>query len=236
MAFSGNFAYESPKSATQQFQGGFMICLNCGAKNPGEAKFCCKCGAHVTSAIPGVNRAQPGVQYNSRNRADEVEKQANKSAPNPALTYPALAKPYRARRNWNALWPKIVTIADAIAAAKQGILVCFLVAALTAILALFAAAHHGDIMGVNKFSLIDAAVFAIAGWRLLRLSRAWAVVALVLYLMEAGFRLYEGAFTGIPLMVVFVIALLNGVRGAFAYHQIYEEHLRKHGGMSAQAA
>jgi len=140
------------------------------------------------------------------------------------------------KKHANLLWPKVDTIASAISAAKQGAAACFLVAAITGIIALIAIANQREILGANGWSLLDASLFAIAGWRTLRLSRAWSITAMALYLAEAGFKLYQGAFGGIVLMMVLITALVNGIRGAFAYHSLCARRLKQPGTVPAQVA
>jgi hypothetical protein len=177
-----------------------MLCANCGRNNPAQAKFCCGCGAPVV--VPLVHAREYGKGRNS----------------------PGIAK-----KNLNFFWPKIDTVTVAISAAKQGAAACFLVAAITGIIALIAHANRNEILGINGWSLLDASLFAVAGWRITRLSRPWAVAALALYLMEAALRLYQGATPGIVVMIFFIVALVNGVRGAFAYHSLCAEKMRRSG-------
>jgi hypothetical protein len=72
------------------------------------------------------------------------------------------------------------------------------------------------IYGVAAGSLLDA---ALVGWRISRQSRAWSIAGLAIYvvqgLMSIGSR---GAGFGI-VGILFILAYINGVRGAFAYHQ-----------------
>ena len=67
--------------------------------------------------------------------------------------------------------------------------------------------------------MLDAALFAVIGWRIRRMSRAWSIVGLCLYLMEAVVSLgTRDAGVGV-LTIVFVLAYINGLRGVFAYHR-----------------
>lgn len=136
----------------------------------------------------------------------------------------------------NVLWPKVDTIAGAISAAKQGATVCFLAAAITGIIALVSLANQTEIAGINGWSLLDASLFAIAGWRTMRLSRAWSITALALYLTEAGAKVYQGAFGGVVIMIILITALINGIRGAFAYHALCTTRLTRSDGVPAQVA
>lgn len=75
-------------------------------------------------------------------------------------------------------------------------------------------------------ALVDAALFFAIAWRLGKTkSRAWAVTGLLLYMLEVGF-----AFATRPggigvISIVFVIAYVNAVRGAFAYYRYAKQQL-----------
>jgi hypothetical protein len=97
--------------------------------------------------------------------------------------------------------------------------ISFFVAALTGLLAVLSLVYHKPVFGLDGYSLVDAALFAVVGWRIRRLSRPWAVIGLCLYLVEAVVSLgTRGTGIGI-LTIVFVIAYVNAVRGTFAYHK-----------------
>ena len=203
-----------------------MLCT-CGAANPEQARFCYRCGAQIVykSHDPGAHPPQEsgrssGANNSASQRAGTYGSPTQPTAPNPILKF---------------LWPKPDSITAAISAAKQGAIACFVVAAITGIIALVSISSRQQIIGLNGWSLIDAALFAIAGLRILRLSRTWSIVGLVLYLAEAGFRLSQGQFSGIVVMIILIIALINGVRGTFAYRHLYEEHVKARG-VSPQAA
>lgn len=135
-----------------------------------------------------------------------------------AVAKPAATKPKLKRDN--SLWPKVDTLAAARSAAQQGAAVCFLVAGVTGVIALIAVGTNQQVLGENGWSLLDAVIFAIAGWRTIRLSRAWSVAALLLYMVEAGFRLSQGSTGAIVVMIFFIMGLINGIRGVFAHHRL----------------
>jgi hypothetical protein len=202
-----------------------MLCT-CGAANPEQAKYCYRCGAQIVYQFqnPGGHLPERSGRSGGGNSGSQW-----------AGTYEAPTQPKARHPVLKLLWPKTDSITVAISVARQGAIACFVVAAITGVLALVSISSRQQIIGLNGWSLIDAALFAIAGLRILRLSRTWSIVGLVLYLAEAGFRLSQGQFSGIVVMIILIIALINGVRGTFAYHHLYEEHVKARG-ISAQAA
>jgi hypothetical protein len=118
-------------------------------------------------------------------------------------------------------WPELTNLKESEKAAHEGAAgVCFLVAGGTAIIAGVSVWLGKPVLGMDAWAFVDAGIFGIAGWRIWRLSRTWAVLALALFIFES---LY--AFTVHPLPAVFLIrvtftlVLLSSVRGTFAYHR-----------------
>ncbi len=118
-------------------------------------------------------------------------------------------------------WPEIYDRDTAQEVARRGAWVALLVAALTALLALLSLALRVVILGVTPPALLDAVIFAVAGWRIYKMSRAWAVTGMVLYLIEVLYGFSQGRF-GV-LAVVFLFAFLNAIRGTFAFHRFSQE-------------
>ena len=96
----------------------------------------------------------------------------------------------------------------------------YFIAGVTGLLAIFSIVYGKSILGINAWSLIDAGLFAIIGWRISRLSRAWAVVGLCLYVFEAIISIGQRGLGVGVLTIIFIIAYVNAVRGAFAYHRL----------------
>jgi hypothetical protein len=119
-------------------------------------------------------------------------------------------------------WPKVTGLKEAEQAAHEGAGVCFVIATFTAIVAGMSLWLDKPVLGIHAGAFVDAIIFAIAGWRVWRLSRIWAVLALVIYVME---RVYALEVTSGPvppagafISVVITLVLISGVRGTFAYH------------------
>ena len=85
---------------------------------------------------------------------------------------------------------------------------CFIVAALTAVLAIFA----------NPAALVDAGLFTLIGSGLRKGLRTAAVGGFALYLLE---QIVSVLTAGIPsVMAVFIFVILfNGIRAAYAYQR-----------------
>jgi hypothetical protein len=117
-------------------------------------------------------------------------------------------------------WPELTDLKESEKAAHEGAGVCFLVAGGTAIIAAMSVSLDKPVLGMDAWAFVDAGIFAIAGWRIWRLSRIWAVLALAMFILESVY-----AFAVHPLPAVFLIrvtltlVLLSSVRGTFAYHR-----------------
>ena len=79
------------------------------------------------------------------------------------------------------------------------------------------------IAGMSGWTVVDASLFAIVGWRIAHLSRAWSVVGLFLILLETVFAtlemLPEKAIVAPIMFIIFLTTYINAVRGAFAHHK-----------------
>lgn len=121
-------------------------------------------------------------------------------------------------RGW---WPSIETELEAKGAARQGAGAAGFLAGVTTLSSILAIFDIRVLPGSSPLSLLDAGLFAIVAWRIYRMSRAWALVGLLLYVYELAYSVYlhgtkvtASLFVGAILLVGFV----NGVRGTFAYH------------------
>jgi hypothetical protein len=69
-------------------------------------------------------------------------------------------------------------------------------------------------------AFLDAGIFAIAGWRIWRLSRTWAVLALTIFILEGVYAVAVHPLPAVFLIrVTLTLVLISGVRGTFAYHR-----------------
>jgi len=123
----------------------------------------------------------------------------------------------------NRWWPSVDDLEGAKEAAHQGAGAAVFVAAITALFAVLAIFDIRILPGFSPSSLVDAALFAIAAWRIFKLSRAWAVVGLLLFIFERAYALYYRGATataGFIVGIILLLAFVHGVRGTFAYHRL----------------
>lgn len=114
----------------------------------------------------------------------------------------------------------IVNKESARKAAMDGFGAAMFVAGVTALFAIFSYFGVNIMAGIGVWSLLDAAIFAFVGWRIHAMSRTWAVLGLLLYLADKGYGLYlRPSASGVVMIVILVIAFINGVRGTFAFHK-----------------
>jgi hypothetical protein len=80
-------------------------------------------------------------------------------------------------------------------------------------------------MGGTPAALVDAVLFAAIGYGLAKYSRIAAVAGFVLFLAEKIYALViTGSILGGGVLgVVMLFGFFNGIRGAFAYHQLLAE-------------
>jgi len=109
-------------------------------------------------------------------------------------------------------------------AARQGMWAAFFCSGATT-LAVFLN-HSGKLLmaGISDWSLIDALVFALLGGGMAYLSRAAAIAALGLYLIERVFIFSQNGGAGAPIVVIIgvVFCFVNAIRGTFAFHNFRE--------------
>lgn len=107
-------------------------------------------------------------------------------------------------------------------AAHGGAIVCFMIAGSTAIVAGMSLWLDKPVLGMDAWAFADAIIFAIAGWRVWRLSRIWAVLALVFFVMQTVYKVEVTSspvpHAGVFIRVVFTLVLISSVRGTFAYY------------------
>jgi hypothetical protein len=108
-------------------------------------------------------------------------------------------------------------------AAREGAGAAVFVAAVTVVFSVLAIFGFQILPGFSPVSLVDATLFAIVAWRIYKMSRAWAVVGLLLFIAERAYSIYAHGMTATAGFVVGIFILLgfiHGVRGTFAYHKL----------------
>ena len=112
------------------------------------------------------------------------------------------------------LWPQIASSKEAIDAAFQSALWAFLVASITAIIAVVAIFVDHPVIGLDGWALIDAGLFAIIGWRVSKLSLPWAVFGLLYLGISDAVKLSDGKSPGIMGLII-LFGFVSGVRGTW---------------------
>jgi hypothetical protein len=108
-------------------------------------------------------------------------------------------------------------------AARLGAGAAALVAGVTALFGVLAIFGFEILPGFSRISLVDSGLFAIVAWRTYKMSRAWAVVGLVMFVAGRVIAFYLSgviAMSGIIGGLLLLLLFLNGVRGTFAYHKL----------------
>ncbi len=119
------------------------------------------------------------------------------------------------------MWPTTTTTSSARFAVTQAFWAATVCAAGVALLVTLNQLTPGDgpRFPFHLGSLLDAAAFAAVAIGLSRRSRVAAVCGLGLYLVEEAYILGQARPLTLLVVVLFTIAFVNGVRGAFALHR-----------------
>jgi hypothetical protein len=121
----------------------------------------------------------------------------------------------------NRWWPSVDDLEGAKEAAHQGAGAAVFVAVATALVSVLTIVGIRILPFISPYSLVDAGLFAIVAWRIFKLSRAWAVVGLLLFVAERADALrYRSTGASLILAIFLVLAFVNGVRGTFAYRKL----------------
>jgi hypothetical protein len=120
-------------------------------------------------------------------------------------------------------WKEVDNKDSAHDATRPAVGISYLIAAVTGLIAILSIAYRKPILGLNAWALVDAGLFAVIGWRIGRLSRAWTVAGLALYILEVGSSFGERGLGISVVAILFILAYINAVRGVFAYHRFAKE-------------
>ena len=117
-------------------------------------------------------------------------------------------------------WPTIEDESSAEHATKAAVGVSGFIAAVTALIAILSIVYRKPILGLDAWGLIDAVTFAWVAWRISKVSRAWAIVGLLMYLLEVGYKLVTNPSGALGVLtIIFILTYINAIRGAFAHHR-----------------
>jgi len=119
--------------------------------------------------------------------------------------------------NLGWIWPRISDKPSARKAVEGGVWACIFIVAVEAAIGAYSIVTHQEFGGhYDARVLVDGALFAIIGWRLWRNSRTWAVIGLILMVLEIVDKLQNAVSTFGVITVFLFLAILNATRGTFA--------------------
>jgi hypothetical protein len=117
-------------------------------------------------------------------------------------------------------WPKIEDQTSAEAAVKPAVGASSFVAAVSGLIAILSILYHRPVFGFNGWSLVDALLFVVIAWRIRSMSRTWAVIGILMYLLEISLNLATNKSGTIGVLtVIFMLTYIGAIRGTFAFHK-----------------
>jgi hypothetical protein len=119
----------------------------------------------------------------------------------------------------------VTDLESARSAGKQGAFAAFFGAGATALFAAIAMANPQAMqdIGIDAWAFLDAGLFLGLGIGIWRMSRVCAVLGLTFFLVEKLFMFASNpgnASKGVIMVIILVLAYINGIRGTFAYHRL----------------
>jgi hypothetical protein len=122
----------------------------------------------------------------------------------------------KARHNW--IWPKITDAASAKNAAMEGVAAAGWVTFVTAAAATANVFFGATYLGLSGLAYVDAAIFALIGFGVYRMSRLCAVIGLAMYIFEQIYMQMTRSGSHFSWMFILLsLAFLNSIRGTFGY-------------------
>jgi len=174
-------------------KGKLNYCGSCGnAWNP-QWKFCKFCG----SSLQEKSQPQKSVKPNLK----------------------SVAVP-RENKILNKWFLKIDSVETAKKAVAQAYVVAYIIAGITMLFALISLVTEEAIGGIDAWAIVDALLFALVGLGLQFYLRSAAVIGLALFVLEKIYMIAEGnmSVVGFFITLAFIVGLINGARGTYAYH------------------
>ena len=122
-------------------------------------------------------------------------------------------------RRW--LWPEIIDLESARAAARDARNAAIFVAVATVVFVLLSimGTEFLQPLGLDAWGFVDAAIFLVVAWGIHRMSRTAAVAGLIIYIAERLLIMLEAGSRGIILTIILTLLFIHGVRGTFAFHR-----------------
>jgi len=128
------------------------------------------------------------------------------------------------KKKGNRIFPQVTDLQSAEDAAKQGVWAAGIVAVVTTSIALISLATGTSVIGLDGFAILDGVLFGLIAWGIHRKSRVASISGLSLYLLELLSAVAEGeGVRGSIIVIFFVMAFGNSIRGTFAYHKFHAQ-------------
>lgn len=118
---------------------------------------------------------------------------------------------------FRSLWPKITDVESAKKARKQGLFV-FGFSIVVTLFCVLLYMLDSPVAGIDLWALIDVAIVVLIMWGIYKMNRFAAITGLIFYILEQTITFQEGG-TAYIITAVFVVMLINTIRGVFAYHK-----------------
>jgi hypothetical protein len=180
------------------------------------------CYRLLYSRKPGQADAPPPLSYAPPpiTPGSPVPTYTTPSGPQPAYA-PAPAAPAKAGSRYGNAWA-IYDETSARKVARQAMWAAFFVAIVTGAAALLAGSGVAALKSVGPTAWLDAVIFAALGIGIGKMSRAAAVGALLLYIVE---RIAMAPAVGISPVITIAMAscFAQGVRGTWAFHRFRQQ-------------
>lgn len=116
-------------------------------------------------------------------------------------------------------WPDLADRTETIRVINHAAGVCFVVGGGTAIIVALQMAGVFNLFPVGPETFIDSALFFLIGAGIFRKSRIAAIAGLLLYAFGQYMMIQAGGGHISFLMILFMLAFINGVRATMAYHE-----------------
>lgn len=119
----------------------------------------------------------------------------------------------------NRLWPTLDTRESCSRAIKDGSLAAFISAGVSAAVAVMSIATGKPFLGFNGWSLVDAGLIAIFGWRIRAGSLPWVATTIVYWIVNFTNTLADGGRPGV-VAFIFLLAYVNAGRAIVARRRL----------------
>ena len=121
----------------------------------------------------------------------------------------------------NPFWPTISTPEAAKIVARNTSEVTFIIAGVTTVFAIF------GFLGISYLALIDSGILIIIGICIRKMSRIAAVFGFCFYIIAKALTFIQFPFIGnTAIMLIFLLAFINGIRATFKYHALNSNNVR----------